>query len=359
MADNLGNFNSSTNGVAAVTADATGNGPGSNGVHGITTSAADSAVYGEHLGTGIGVFGRGGNLAGEGVFGESTSNHSGVYGKNNSNGNGVSGESASGIGVYGSTSGPNNGPPYSFGVVGHGLGAGAGYYTGGVLGISDGAAEGVRGEGMNYGVHGVSDFIGVAGRNEGQNQDGAAVYALSTGAAAALVGHSIGTGLAGDFFGPVFIRGAFTQIGGPKSAAVPHPNGSYKRLYCMESPESWFEDFGVSELAHGSAIVKIDSDFSELVIDNGNYHVFVTAEGDCEGLYVTNKKKHSFEIRESKGGKSSIKLSYRIVAKRKDIVAPRFETVKIPKQRTISEENKSIISRPEASKLLFKKKTKK
>jgi len=33
-------------------------------------------------------------------------------------------------------------------------------------------------------------------------------------------------------------------IGGPKSAAVPHPDGTLRRLYCVESPESWFEDFG-------------------------------------------------------------------------------------------------------------------
>jgi len=69
MSDNVGNFSSSIAGTAAVTATATGTGPGSNGVHGQTSSNSDSAVFGEHLGQGIGVFGRGQF----GVMGQSSS----------------------------------------------------------------------------------------------------------------------------------------------------------------------------------------------------------------------------------------------------------------------------------------------
>ena len=39
------------------------------------------------------------------------------------------------------------------------------------------------------------------------------------------------------------IEGDLTIVGGTKSAAVPHTVGSYGQMYCMESPESWFEDF--------------------------------------------------------------------------------------------------------------------
>jgi hypothetical protein len=98
MPDNLGNFESSTPGVAAVTASASG---GSNGAHCMTSSDGDSALYGEHLGGGIGVFGRGGPTGGQGVFGQTNSSSSGVYGKNTSNGAGVVGESAGGAGVLG------------------------------------------------------------------------------------------------------------------------------------------------------------------------------------------------------------------------------------------------------------------
>ena len=48
-------------------------------------------------------------------------------------------------------------------------------------------------------------------------------------------------------------------LGGPltvfgqnaKSAAVPHPDGSHRRLYCLEAPESLFEDFGRAHLRAG------------------------------------------------------------------------------------------------------------
>jgi hypothetical protein len=92
-----GNFDSSTPGTPAVTGSATQ----SNGVHGITTSNKDSAVYGEHAGDGIGVFGRGGASAGQGVFGQTGSSTSAVHGENTSNGAGVVGVSQSGFGVVG------------------------------------------------------------------------------------------------------------------------------------------------------------------------------------------------------------------------------------------------------------------
>jgi hypothetical protein len=99
-ADNHTVFESDTANTPAVLATATRPGPGSNGVHGVTSSPADSAVYGEHTGSGIGVFGRGGPNGGEGVFGQTDSSSSGVYGKNSA-GSGVTGESQSAAGVVG------------------------------------------------------------------------------------------------------------------------------------------------------------------------------------------------------------------------------------------------------------------
>ncbi|MBD5656507.1 MAG: hypothetical protein IAI50_15195, partial [Candidatus Eremiobacteraeota bacterium] len=45
------------------------------------------------------------------------------------------------------------------------------------------------------------------------------------------------------------------------------------------------------------------------------YHVFVTPEGDCNGLYVTQKTPNGFAVRELRGGHSSLSFEYRIVAK--------------------------------------------
>jgi hypothetical protein len=49
--------------------------------------------------------------------------------------------------------------------------------------------------------------------------------------------------------------------------------------------------------------------------------VFLTPEGDCQGLYVKSKGPKSFEVRELQEGTSGVRFSYRIVGKRKDITA--------------------------------------
>ena len=60
------------------------------------------------------------------------------------------------------------------------------------------------------------------------------------------------------------------------------------------------------------------------------YRVFLTPEGDCNGLYVSSKSPTGFEVRELKGGTSSLGFSYRVVAKRKDIPGARLERVPMP-----------------------------
>ena len=45
---------------------------------------------------------------------------------------------------------------------------------------------------------------------------------------------------------------------------------------------------------------------------------------------MSNQNPAGFEVREKKGGTSSLAFSYRVVAKRKDIAAPRLEKVTVP-----------------------------
>lgn len=59
-------------------------------------------------------------------------------------------------------------------------------------------------------------------------------------------------------------------------------------MYCVESPESWFEDFGIGEMVNGSAKIQLDSDFI-MLIENNSYHVFLTPEGDSKGLFISKK----------------------------------------------------------------------
>jgi hypothetical protein len=124
------------------------------------------------------------------------------------------------------------------------------------------------------------------------------------------------------------INGDLTVFGA-KSAAVPCPDGSLRRLYSMESPESWFEDFGAARVVKGRATVRLARDFAAVVRTTG-YYVFLTPEGDSRGLYVSRKSRGAFEVREQQGGKSTLRFSYRIVAKRKDIPGRRLEKVTRP-----------------------------
>jgi hypothetical protein len=141
-------------------------------------------------------------------------------------------------------------------------------------------------------------------------------------------------GQAARFSGPVTIEGSLTVVGGPKSAAVPRPDGSLRRMYCLESTESWFEDFGSAVTSEGRAEVKLAPDFAELVRTD-DYHVFLTAEGDSNGLYVAAKRADGFEVRESmprqapheRDSLGSVAFSYRVVAGRKDLERRRLEAV--------------------------------
>lgn len=173
---------------------------------------------------------------------------------------------------------------------------------------------------------------------------GTAVSGMSLAAGTGVYGSSFsGTGVygqsaignAGQFQGSVGITGNLTvttgnlMVTGTKSAIVPGPDGTYRKLYAVEAPENWFEDFGKAQLVNGRATVQIEPEFALTVLTT-DYHVFLTPYGDSRGLYVTNQTSTGFEVREQGGGTSSVSFSYRIVAKRKDVAPPRFEHVSLP-----------------------------
>src|SRR5450631_4152683 len=105
---------------------------------------------------------------------------------------------------------------------------------------------------------------------------------------------------------------------GSKSAVVPVDGGSKKvALYAIEAPENWFEDAGSGQLSNGAAVIQLENLFGQAVNTGIDYHVFLTPNGDCKGLYVSQKSATSFEVHELGGGTSSIAFDYRIMAKRK------------------------------------------
>jgi hypothetical protein len=112
---------------------------------------------------------------------------------------------------------------------------------------------------------------------------------------------------------------------GAKNAVVPVDAGKrHVALAAIESPRNWFEDFGSARLSGGVAVVRLDSTFKQTVNSKLEYHVFLTPNGDCKGLYIHQKTGTSFEVRELGGGNSNVKFDYRITALRKNYEGIRF-----------------------------------
>jgi hypothetical protein len=296
-----GTTGSTASGAAAIEGTVTSTSPGgySTGVRGVNNGTGGSGigVYGSHDGSGWGVYGSA--PSGFGVYGYSSSG-TGVQGGTSSGSYGVYGEAESGDGVHGAATSGN-----------------------GVAGSSGSGTAVMGSSGTGYGVYGASPnnyaVVGVTTSGNG-------VYGqVSAANQAGLVGRQDNSSGNWAVYG-------FGNIGatGTKSAVVPAADGNgHLTLYCMESPECWFEDFGSAKLARGSATVKIDPEFAHTVVTE-DYFVFVQAEGECKGLYVARKTGTSFVVRELDSGASSVSFSYRIVARRKDVSAPRLNRVTLP-----------------------------
>lgn len=68
----------------------------------------------------------------------------------------------------------------------------------------------------------------------------------------------------------------------------------------------------------------LEASFAQTVNAAASYHVFLTANGDSNGIYVAQKTATGFEIREHGGGTSNVAFDYRIVAKRRGYEAIRM-----------------------------------
>jgi hypothetical protein len=281
---------------------------------------------------------------GPGVAGFNTNGGTGVSGIANGGGTGVSGNAWTG--VDGLSFAPNG-----YGVKGTGTGTGgtgvSGTSTGGGAGVQGNTNTGVSGSPAVAGIN-AGAGPGVVGYSTGTNSigtggtsdSGYGFYGGATGSGTGVLAYSAfgnaiwgaansANGYSGLFTGGkgVVIYGALTVAGGPKSAAVKGADGTLRRLYCVESPESWFEDFGHSQLSNGAVSVPLEPGFAGLV-KTEDYHVFLTPQGESKGwLYVSSKTPTGFTVHEAGGGTSSIVFDYRVVAKRKDITGARLEPV--------------------------------
>jgi hypothetical protein len=292
------------------------------GVYGNSSGALAYGVYGAS--SNVGVFGNGtgpggigvdghGNLQGvKGVAVPTTGVVMGVYGQSSSpSGFGVKGAGLN-VGVYGTSSGTSA--------------TGSGRGNAGVWGDTGGGA----GDGF-YGVLGTADSNS-AGGFVNNSEKYPTLYAVDNAANEGILSGPDPPVI--ESYAPNFDAiCAFYAIGAQDCSATisssPLVDKGTRRvsLYSVQSPNVWYEDAGSGQLSHGSTTVTLDSTFAQTVNTGIEYHVFLTPNGDCKGLYVTNKTATTFEVRELGGGNSNIAFDYRIMAKRAGYENKRLEDV--------------------------------
>jgi len=337
-------------------APSSGSGSGGVGVAGQSDSVVGIGVRGIAVGNGsVGIFGL---LYPTSLIGQGQSD-AGVWGDSQS-GYGIAGTSDNSIGVLGES----NFDPGVYGISTNSwavVGLSSSDY--GVLGMSD-AKGGVYGKGPMIGVDGVQNNPS----NSGSGFSGVGVWGDSNvDNAFALLGtadngngvfaknNSVGNETlyaendsqvvngqaprAARFAGPgsstyCYIARDISNNGsgdlictGSKSAAVPVDGNRMVRMYAVEAADNWFEDAASGQLANGATVVTLDASFAQTVNGDVDYHVFLTPNGECEGLYVTRKTARSFEVHELHGGHSSVAFDYRIMARRKGFESARMQDV--------------------------------
>lgn len=223
-----------------------------------------------------------------------------------------------------------------------------------ILGFATGTGIAVFGYSTDtYALYGISDTSdGVVGFTEDESETGvAASNDISDGLYSTLVngsgiaGEGFSTGVYGvandtddSAFGGYFINdGSYSYVGGWElsggswtnykikgsgsvSTIVKGVEGDLLTMACPESPEILFQDYGVGKLVNGFSRISIDPNFSKNIrVDNQHpLKVFIQLEGDCKGVFVTNKSANSFDVKELQGGASNVEFSWQIVATRAD-----------------------------------------
>jgi len=275
-------------------------------------------------GTGVGGFG-----GIQGVYGYTTSTSDSALGVRGQ----VVGLSGKTKGVLGSTNSPNG-----TGVVGYGQGNSV---TGNIIGC---CAVGVWGD-TSSNAPGAAGLVGTA-------DDARAIYLQNNSPSGVPTAYMF-QGASGKF---ALVAGGATgactvdtngnlACHGSKSAVVPVDSGQRQvALYAVEAPQNWFEDFGSGQLAQGGATVALEPTFAQTVNAASGYHVFLTPEGDCRGLYVSNKTATGFEVHELGGGQSNVSFDYRIVALRRG-----YEDVRLADKTEMMAQAKAGIPNPLAT----------
>jgi hypothetical protein len=347
----------SSGGGVGVYGEDTGGGFGTYGA----TSGIGWGAVGENLGTGIGVIGFSVST-GIGVQGQNSATGIGMLGiVNNTFAQGMVAANLnnSGVGIAGAAN--NIGYVTLAGTGGTFYGAlGSAHFTSsltgtgasgvgnaGIIAYTLASGSGLAGNGNTTGIYGISTAN--SGVRQGgyftMNQAGPVTPASASDPLALLAGYNgtdyfggyfdgnqdnnpFGGGAsAGEDYAYVAIQSGGTTykiLGtGMNSTMVNDANGNKRILFSPEAPEILFEDYGSGQLINGSARVTLDPLLSSVIYVSAEHplRVFIQLEGDCNGVFVTNKSASGFTVTELNQGNSNVSFSWHIVGNRADTVS--------------------------------------
>jgi hypothetical protein len=222
---------------------------------------------------------------------------------------------------------------YSYGTAATGIGLlGRGSATTSLF-VPTSASSGVVGNGTHFGVVGYSMTQTGAIPTSNQAANGAVsaggYFEVSNG----------GTSVSWAFVG---VRDASALnvnrkiIGnGTVNTIVKDVNDKLVTMSCPEAPENLFQDFGYGKLVNGKAVIKLDPTFAKNIEVNEKHplRVFIQLEGDCNGVYVTNKSKNGFEVIELSNGVSNVNFTWFVTANRANELQPDGVIAKYAEER--------------------------
>lgn len=120
---------------------------------------------------------------------------------------------------------------------------------------------------------------------------------------------------------PVGITTKNLNATGTKKRIVDTKNYATRSLYCYEMPSPVFGDIGEAILDEkGKCIIMIDDIFSETIVTDIEYQVFLQKEGKGD-IWVKEKNSNYFEI----NGTPGLKFAWEIKARQKDYETERLE----------------------------------
>jgi len=174
---------------------------------------------------------------------------------------------------------------------------------------------------------------------------------------------SVNDAVGGDFMVAVGANwsGTFYKVwdpfggGGLVSTSREDHTGQNVTLFAPESPMPLYTDYGTGQLVNGSATIDIDPAFAHMIYvneeDNAPLRVIVQLEGDCNGVFVTNKTATGFEVKELNGGNSNVKFTYTVTANTKDVIYEdegyhnHLQNIRFPKALDRSSDRRKVETR--------------